>query len=207
MDKPARECIFADTRDRKTIRDSIEGKRKMTLQSAEYLQAIAVAGAEAQVLASGYARIASIRATVSGLEYPMIPFAVLKDDPRPDFQEWVETYLPEMEEREKAVRAACEAWNRPFVLLEPEQLFFVCAWSSVPAAPALVVQFSELILGIATPGPHQKRWCTTRAVIRQGELVAWCCEIDMSEVSKEACERLAEVVFSEGNMLRLVERQ
>lgn len=172
----------------------------MTVQSADYLQVIPAEGAEAQLSLSGYARIISIRATVSGLEYPMLPFAVLKDDPRPQFQQWTESYLREIEEQEHAFKAVCEAWNRPFVSLKPEQLFFVCAWHSVPEAPALIVQSSELLFGIATPGPHNKRWCTTRAVTRQGELVAWCCEVDMSE---EACKQIAGVVFAEGNMLRL----
>lgn len=176
----------------------------MAVQPADYLQAISAAEAEGQVLLSGYARIASIRATVAGLEYPMLPFAVLKDDPRPQFQQWMETYLPEIEEQENAFKAFCEAWNRPFVSLKPEQLFFVCAWSSVPVASALVVQSSELLFGIATPGPQQKRWCTTRAVTRQGEPVTWCCEIDMSE---EAGKQVARVVFSEENMLRLMERR
>ncbi|HLI08708.1 MAG TPA: hypothetical protein VKV40_19245 [Ktedonobacteraceae bacterium] len=176
----------------------------MAVQSAGYLQALQAANAEAQLSSFGYARIVSIRATVSALEYPMLPFAILKGDPRLDFQQWVEIYLPEVEGQESALRALCEAWNRPFVLLDPEQLFFVCAWSSVPQAPALVVQTSELIFGIATSGPYQKRWCTTRAVTRQGELVAWCCEIDMGE---EACKQMARVVFSEENMIRLAERQ
>ena len=174
----------------------------MAIQSAEYLQMNLAAGAEAQIASAGHARIASIRATVSNVDYPMIPFAVLKDDPRPAFQQWKETYLHAIEEQDNALRAVCEAWNRAFVSLRPEQLFFVCAWASVPEAPALVVQVSELIFGIATPGPHRKRWCTTRAVTHQGELVAWCHEIDMSE---EASGQVAEVVFSEEQMLRLIE--
>ncbi len=173
----------------------------MAIQPADYLQMIPAAGAEAQLSLSGYSRIAAIRATAGGLEYPMVSFAMLKDDPRPQFQQWMETYLPEIEGRENASKAICEVWNKPFVSLKPEQLFFICAWNSVPVAPALVVQSSELLFGIATPGPHQKRWCTTRAVTRQGELVAWCCEIDMSE---EARKQVAEVVLSEENMLRLV---
>ncbi len=175
----------------------------MALQPADYVQAIQAAGAEAQIASAGHARIAVIRATVSNVDYPMIPFAMLKDDPRPAFQQWKETYLPTIEGSENALRAVCEAWNRAFISLRSEQLFFVCAWASVPDAPALVVQVSELLFGIATPGPHRKRWCTTRAVTRQGKLVAWCCEIDMSE---EACNQVAEIVFSEENMIQLVEQ-
>lgn len=174
----------------------------MALQPADYVSTIQAAGAEAQIAPAGHARIAVIRATVSDVDYPMIPFAMLKDDPRPAFQQWKERYLPTIE-KENALRAACEAWNQAFIALRPEQLFFVCAWASVPDAPALVVQISELLFGIATPGPHRTRWCTTRAVTSQGEPVAWCCEIDMSE---EACSQVAEIVFSEENMLRLVER-
>jgi hypothetical protein len=186
------------------FRIEMKRNRSMAIQQADYLQAIRTTGAEAQLSSSGHSRIAYIRAMVSGLDYPMVPFAVLKDDPRPAFQQWMEAYQQAIESQENTFRAICESWNRPFVSLKSEQLFFVCAWDSVPKAPPLVVQASGLIFGIATPGPHRKRWCTTRGVTRQGELVAWCCEIDMSE---EACRQVAEVVFSEKNMLRLVERQ
>lgn len=176
----------------------------MAIPPAEYLSASQTTGAETQIASAGHGRIVSIRATVSNVDYPMIPFAVLRDDPRPAFQQWKETYLHAIEGRENALRATCEAWNRAFLSLKPEQLFFVCAWASVPEAPALLVRVSELIFGIATPGPHRKRWCTTRAVSRQGEIVAWCCEIDMRA---EASGQMAEVVFSEEHMLRLTEGQ
>ncbi len=175
----------------------------MAIQPVDSVRATQAAGAEAQIASAGHARIATIRATVSDVDYPMIPFAMLKDDPRPAFQQWKEAYLAAIEGKENVLRAVCEAWNRAFISLKPEQLFFVCAWASVPDAPALVVQVSELLFGIATPGPHRKRWCTTRAVTRQGEPIAWCCEIDMSE---EACSQVAEVVFSEENMIQLAEK-
>lgn len=156
---------------------------------------------EANPQASGLLRprLASIRATVTGLHYPLLFFALLQTDPLPTFQQFVETTLP-AEESHNALNMVKDAWMLPFADIREDRFSFVCAWSSVPGALPRVVQAAQLLFGIATPGPLQRRWLTTLPVMRQGEPVAWCVEIDMSEA---ACASLAEVVLSEENMLWL----
>ena len=52
---------------------------------------------------------------------------------------------------------------------------------------------------IASCGPHHTRWLTTRPVLLDnGDLVAWCVEIDMHAPQFERV-----VTLSEANMIRL----
>lgn len=156
--------------------------------------------ARRQVASSFRPRLASIRATVSGLHDPLLFFALLPLDPVPAFQRFLETNSRPAEEASSALNTAGDAWKRPFADLHRDQLSFVCVWSSVPTAPPRVVQAAQLLFGIATPGPQQKRWLTTLPVMRQDELVAWCIEIDMSEAASAS---VANVVLSEENMVVL----
>jgi hypothetical protein len=144
-------------------------------------------------------RIVYIRATVSELDDPLLPFALLKNDPLVDVQKYLDTQYPE-----EGIIAIRNAWNRPFHDLRSDQLFFVCAWSSMEHASARVMQMSGLSFGIASPGPFQKRWLVTRPVWRGDELVAWCEAIETDDASAEAIE---EIVLSERNMLRLASLQ
>lgn len=144
-------------------------------------------------------RLISIRATVTGLRDPLLFFALLQTDPLPAFQQFLETTVP-VEEPLNALSAMSDAWMKSFTDIREDQFSFVCAWSSVPGAPPRVVQTAQLLFGIATPGPYQKRWLTTLPVMRQDELVAWCVEIDMSETASGS---VAEVVLCEENMLVL----
>ena len=171
------------------------------IQQTDYSQEKAVeTGAKEQPSGLVRPHLAAIQATVTELDNPLIPFALLKLDPCPAFRQYMETSLQAEEGRQNVLCAACEVWKRPFAHLRPEQLFFVFAWSSVAGASPRVVQSSGLVFNIATPGPFQKRWCTTLPLMRRGELVTWCIEIEMSEASQAY---VAEVVFSEDNMLRL----
>lgn len=144
-------------------------------------------------------RIVYIHATVSGLVSPHIPFVVLKHDPlsRLPFDSETRRLSYTQEQTLDAVR---ESWDAPASELPHEQRYFLMAWSAYPTSSPLTTAISGLTFGIATPGPHFKRWIMTRAVERQGELVAWCEEIEMRGIQ----EAIIEVHFSEANMIRLV---
>lgn len=147
-------------------------------------------------------RIIHIRAAVSGLDSPCIPFAVLKDDPMPNFRCYLEANVERFNGQDSAHLAAAieQAWNEPFAALRDDQRFFFIAWGTVPGASPIMAQLAGLSFGIATPGPHYKRWLTTYAVKKQGELAAWCEMIDMRGVQEE----LVEIVLSEERMIRLM---
>jgi hypothetical protein len=129
--------------------------------------------------------IVRLRATIEGLETAYIPFAVLQENPLEKFEGETLTY---------------EEWQRLFIDLRPDQVFFLVAWSSVPQASRRLVEAAAFMIGIATPGPLRKRWLTTFAVQRRGAFAAWCEEIDMAQVSGQL--QISEIVLSQENMLR-----
>ncbi len=145
-------------------------------------------------------RIVHIRTTITELASACIPFAMLKHDPLPEFQRALEEIAQHhFEDRASTILTVQEAWNRAFASLESEQLFFLYAWSSAPGASPKVRDTACLTFGIATPGNDYKRWMTTYAVQRQGELVAWCEEVDMRGMQ----EKRVEIALSEAGMIRL----
>lgn len=148
-------------------------------------------------------RIVQIRTRISVLDSAVIPFAILKKDPLPEFQQNQEKHQQQFEDHSNsnAPLKIRDAWNDSFASLRPDQIFFIHAWSTVANAPKKVVDTAGLYFSIATPGPLYKRWLTTKAVERQGELVVWCVEIDMR------CDgemKTREVVLSEENMIQLM---
>src|SRR5579875_236847 len=145
-------------------------------------------------------RIVYIRTTITGLTSGFIPFAVLRHNPLPRFRRSIQEIEPaSFGDQAGTILAVQEIWNRPFVSLEPHQLFFIDAWSSARGASAKVRNTAGLTFGIATPGDDYKRWLATYAVQRQSELVAWCEEVDLRGIQ----EKLIEIVLSEANMLHL----
>ena len=164
-------------------------------------------------------RILRIRATISGLDNPCIPFAILKHDPLPPFLR-LRDMMPILEDccsrgiydastqsqayelggiNAAATPTMSELWQQAFAALNEEQRFFLYAWSASGKASPRTIEAAELIIGVATPGPHYKRWLTTGALCRQGEIVAWRAEIPM-QLEREC---MIEIVLSEENMLRL----
>ncbi len=144
-------------------------------------------------------RIFCLRATIKNLDAPLLPFAVLKDDPLLNFyaqREARRLYTPV----EHAAKIAEELWNQPFSTLAETQRYFLIAWSSAPRASANIAPVAELVFGIATPGPYYKRWITTSAVSYQGEPVAWCIEINMLGAQNDSIA----IELTEENMLRLL---
>lgn len=139
-------------------------------------------------------RILRVRTAIRGLDSLCIPFAILKHDPLPPF-----LHQRGAREQRAGTFTACEAWQQAFAALSEEQRFFLYAWSAPCKASPRMVEAAALIVGIATPGPHYKRWLTTYALSRQSEVVAWRVEIAMLP----APERVTEIVLSEENMLRL----
>lgn len=137
-------------------------------------------------------RVLRIRATISGLDNPCIPFAILQHDPLPPF-------LRRTKEQFIGTLTMCELWQRAFAALNEEQHFFLYAWSANGKASPRMIEAAALIVGIATPGPHYKRWLTTGALIWHGEIVAWRAEIAMQPEQR----RMTDIVLSEENMLRL----
>jgi len=139
-------------------------------------------------------RILRVRATISGLHSLCIPFAILMHDPLPPFLR-----LRDTTEHAAETLTAGELWQQAFSALSEEQRFFLYAWNTARKASPRMVEAAALIIGVATPGPHDRRWLTTYALSRQGEIVAWRAEIAMLP----APERVTEIVLSEENMLRL----
>ncbi len=146
-------------------------------------------------------RIVHLRAAVTGLDTPFISFAVLKNDPIPNFRRYVESGVANADEQDAAIVAVENAWNEPLASLGSDKRFFLFAWSSVPGASPRLAQVAGLSIGIATRGPKYKRWITSSAVRRQGEIVAWCEELDMHGVQEE----MVEVVLTEERMFRLMD--
>lgn len=141
--------------------------------------------------------IVNIRATVSDLDSPLISFVVLKHDPLSGFYAQRDGLQYKQKNDSEAIR---DMWNKPFTTLPREQHFFLLAWSAIPGASQRVASNAVLTFGIATPGPHYRRWITTRAVGYRGELVAWCEMVDMSSPQQE----MIEILFTEERMIRLL---
>lgn len=137
-------------------------------------------------------RIVHLRADITELDDATIYFGLLKSNPLINYQLLLAQSCPVL-----------DAWLAPFGALRIDQIFFVYAWSSVSHASYKVTQLAGLSLGIATPGEDYKRWLTTFPILRQGQLVAWCVEIDMRNEGGEMGVR--EIALSEGNMQRLEE--
>lgn len=142
-------------------------------------------------------RFLYIRALVTGLNSPFVPFAVLKHDPMPEFQRALEQlHYQGMPPDEETLQAL---WNAPLHALASQQRYFLMAWSSVAAAPPLMANLSGLSFGIATPGPHYTRWITTEALQYGDELVAWCEPVDMRGIQEEVFD----IALTEEGMIRL----
>lgn len=147
-------------------------------------------------------RILYIRTLIKGLDQPFVPFTLLKNDPS------VSLGLYQQQRYEQLLKTSAieriserAAWNSLFHELRLDQLFFVCAWSSVPNASLNVIRTAGFSLLMTSAGPQQRRWLVTRPVWRRGELVAWCEIIDTAEL---AGDQVKEIILSERNMLRLV---
>ena len=147
-------------------------------------------------------RIIQVRTTITLLDTPLIPFAILKNDPIPVVEHYIETYVQSLTTQPDVQQIAMEAWNKPFTELSRNENFFIYAWSAVQDVTPKVAQQAKLSMGIASPGALYKRWLTTRPVFRQQELVAWCVEIDVREEAKRG--QIPEIVLSEENMIYLL---
>jgi hypothetical protein len=147
-------------------------------------------------------RIIYIRAGVTQLASPLIPFAVFKDNPLLSFHAAREARRP-FARLENAAEVVTSLWHQPFTALTEAQRYFLVAWSAMPRISPRIVPLAELAFGIATPGPYYKRWITTCAACYQGEPVAWCIEIDMLGEQED----IIEIVLTEGNMQRLLPSQ
>ena len=140
-------------------------------------------------------RIIFIRATVSGLLYHFLPFAVLKENPIESMQQHIKQYKVDTQ---NSLMMRC-VWNKAFHALSSEAIYFVCAMNSVPEATPQMLNAAGMTFVIGSCGPHHKRWLTTRPMERNGELVAWCVEIDMHASQFERV-----VTLSTTNMIRLM---
>ncbi len=156
--------------------------------------------------ASTGSRVIYIRALMRGLDSALLPFALLKHDPFVAVRDYLvghqqREYEAGLAEENRGIAALAHmrnAWNSVFRELRSDQIFFLCAWSSLPDASMNVVRASGLSFVIATPGVQ--RWLVTRPVWRRNELVAWCESIDTLALPRNV---LPEIVLSEQNMLRL----
>ena len=147
-------------------------------------------------------RIVYIRADVTHLASPLIPFAVFKNNPLLSFHAAREARWPSAR-LENAAEMVASLWNQPFTALPDAQRYFLVAWSAVPRISPRVIPLAELAFGIATPGPNYKRWITTCTASYQEEPVAWCIEIDMLGEQQDVIE----IVLTEENMQRLLPSQ
>ena len=139
-------------------------------------------------------RIIFIRATMSRVLYPLLPFALLKENPLVEVQRYIE--MGSVDTQDSAM-IRC-AWNKPFNAVSSDSVYFVCAWNSILEATPRTLKAAGMTFVIGSCGPHHKRWLTTRPVLRNDELVAWCVEIDMHAAQFERV-----VTLSEENMIRL----
>ncbi len=141
-------------------------------------------------------RIIFIRATMSGILYPLLAFALLKENPLMEVQRYIEMGNVD---RQNSAMIRC-AWNKPFNGVSSDSVYFVCAWNSMPEATPRTLKAAGMTFVIGSCGLHHKRWLTTRPMLLgNGELVAWCVEIDMHAPQFERV-----VTLSEENMIRLV---
>lgn len=146
--------------------------------------------------------IIQVRATITMLDTPQIPFALLKENPIPVVEQYIEIYLQSPTLQLDVQQIAMEAWNQPFAELSHNENFFIYAWSASSSVSPKMTRLAHLSVGIATPGPLYKRWFTTRAVLRKQALVAWCVEIDLREEAKPG--KIPAIVLSEANMICLL---
>ncbi len=147
-------------------------------------------------------RIVYIRAAVTYLASPLVPFAVFKDNPLLNFHAARESQRL-YARPENAAEVVETLWNQPFAALTDAQRYFLIAWSAAPRVSPRVPPLAELAFGIATPGPYFKRWIATRAMSFQGEPVAWCIEVNMLGEQEE----IIEILLTEENMQRLLPGQ
>lgn len=147
-------------------------------------------------------RIVYIRADITHLASPRIPFAVFKDNPVLRFHAANEARRP-FAHIENAAEIVVSLWNQPFTALTEAQHYFLVAWSAIPRISPRIVPLAELAFGIATPGPYYKRWITTSAVIYHEQPVAWCIEINMLGEQ----QNVIEIALTEENMQRLLPSQ
>ena len=147
-------------------------------------------------------RIVYIRAAVTHLASPLVPFAVFKDNPLLNFHAARESHHL-YARPESAAEVVETLWNQPFAALTDAQRYFLIAWSAAPRVSPRVPPLAELAFGIATPGPYFKRWIATHAMSFQGEPVAWCIEVNMLGEQEE----IIEVLLTEENMQRLLPGQ
>ena len=158
---------------------------------------------EVTALASASAstpKVIYIQAELERLEYPLIPFAVLQQDPLIAVRRYLERLHQSGDVRGiNAVQQLYAAWNSLFKDLKPRQKFSFYAWSSVPGVVSGSLRSVGLMFVIATPGPQHRRWLTTRPILYRGEMVAWCVPIDMQRVETRQVEQ---VLLSEKNILR-----
>ncbi len=148
--------------------------------------------------------IVHVQTTITGLDIPIIPFAVLKENPLHSFEDHLASIEPQTETSTELESAIINAWNTPFIGLDPEKHFFLCAWSSIRGISPRVVQMAGLFVGVATPGvpPTYARYVTTQAVQRQGRWVAWCIPIEMLH-DETVKKRVIEVELGEENMVEV----
>ncbi len=140
-------------------------------------------------------RVIFIRAKMTGLLHPLLPFAVLKENPIEAVQHYIEQYRVDTSNSD----AMRNAWNKVFHAISSDSIYFVCAWDSVLKASPRMLKASGMTFIIGSCGPHHRRWLTTRPVVRNGKQVMWCIEIDMHA---SPFERV--VTLSEANMIHLV---
>ncbi len=140
-------------------------------------------------------RVIFIRATMSGLLFPLLPFTLLKENPIIEVQQYIKTHDIDIQ-NSLMMRSA---WNKLFNNVSSDQIYFVSAWNSVPEASPRMLKAAGMSFVIASCGPHHTRWLTTRPMLRDGELVVWCFKIDMHASHFESV-----VTLSEMNMIRLV---
>ncbi len=156
---------------------------------------------EASLVVAG---LVSVRVAVSALHQPLLAFALLEQDPLPVVRAMLlSLHDDELLAAKKRYTAVRSAWNAVFLPLRFDQIFFVCAWHAIVGASQAMKQHAGLTIAVASAGPLQRRWLTTRPVWHAGELVAWCVEIALH--AQDPRELLV-VTLTEQNMLRLVSR-
>lgn len=142
-------------------------------------------------------RVIFIRATATELLYPFVSFALLKEDPLPDVQRFIDHRSEHSIISSHALIRS--AWNHSFRQLSIDQLYFVNAWNSVPEATPRMLRAEGLTFVIMSCSNSHKRWLTSRPMsLHSGELVAWCVEIDMHATPFQSL-----VTLSNANMLKL----
>jgi hypothetical protein len=158
-----------------------------------------------------------LRTTITDIDTALIPFAILKHNPLPDFHHRYQQLLatipmpitpatPQQAEIPVATHAIIKkAWNAPFATLNKERIFYLYAWSAIPKTSPRVIKSASFTIGIATPGPLYTRWLTTQAVTGRGEPIAWCIELDMRQAGEVGGVVYREVVLGEENKMVLAE--